>query len=292
MKLPALLAFLDLAETGNFRVTARRLRLSPSALSTQIRALEDDLGAPLIVRDRRGCTLTPAGARALPLARSLAGLAGRLQTLFREPRLTIAASSNIGTYLLPWLCRRFQEDTTLRSELTVAGNPESAERVRDGRADCGVLEWWKETPGFIASVWHREPLVVIAPPDHRWARRERLLAEDLAEEPLLGGESGSGTGTILRKALGERASRLRIAMQLGSTETVKQAVMNGLGVSVVMASAVHAELASGRLWAAPLADAPLHKDLLAVCRLDSQLEHPARRFQRFLSAHGSAPAIL
>jgi DNA-binding transcriptional LysR family regulator len=286
MKFPALLAFIDLAATGNFRTTARRLQLSPSALSTQIRALEDDLGTLLVVRDRRGCTLTPAGAQALPLARSLTDLAGRLQTLFREPRLTIAASSNIGTYLLPALCRRFHEDTALLSDLTVAGNPECAERVRDGRVDCAVLEWWTDMPGFSAVVWHREPLVAIAPPDHPWTRHEHLLAADLMKEPLLGGESGSGTGTVLRKALGERANRLRVSMRLGSTEAVKQAVMNGLGVSVVMASAVRTEVAAGRLWAAPVADAPLHKDLHAVCRQDWQPNHAPRIFQNFLSMNG------
>ncbi len=283
MKLPALRAFLDIAETGNFRATARRLRISVSALSLQIRVLETDLGAPLLARDRRGCTLTPAGRQALPLARSLAGIVGRLETLFRDPRLPIAASSNIGTYLLPPLCRRFQDETSLCPELSVADNPASAERLRDGRADCAVLEWWPDTPGFRSVVWRREPLVVIAPPDHPWTRREHLLADDLTREPLLGGESASGTGTVLRRALGERAAKLRVSMQLGATETVKHAVMNGLGVSVVMASAVRNEVADGRLWSAPLADVALHKDLHAVCRDDAETDHAARRFQTFLA---------
>ena len=288
MKLPALRTFLDLAETGSFRATARRLEMSVSAVSLQIRALEGDLGAPLFVRNRRGCTLTPAGRQALPLARSLAGLAGRLEALFRHARLPVAASSNIGTYLLPPLCRRFQDDTALQPELAVADNPTSAGRLRDGHADCAVLEWWADTPGFRSVVWRREPLVVITPPDHPWARRARLLSDDLLREPMLGGETGSGTGTVLRRAFGERARQLRVSMQLGSTETVKQAVMSGLGVSVVMAAAVRAEAAQGRLWSAPLADVALHKDLHAVCREDWAPEHGARRFQDFRRT--SAPA--
>lgn len=284
MKLPALRAFLDLAETGNFRATARRLALSPSALTMQVRALEDDLGAVLIVRDRRGCTLTPAGRRALPLVRSLTGLADRLQTLVREHGLHIAASSNIGTYLLPALCRRFQTETALDTRLAVGGNPESIERLRDGRVDCAVLEWWPATEGFHSVVWRREPLLVIAPTDHPWTRRERLLSDDLLGEPLLGGESGSGTGTVLRQALGERARGLRVSMQLGGTETVKQAVMNGLGVSVVMASAVCEEVAAGRLWAAPLADAPLHKELHVVRPAQASADDASSRFQEFLRA--------
>jgi DNA-binding transcriptional LysR family regulator len=283
MKLPALRAFLDLAETGSFRTTAHRLEMSVSAVSMQIRTLETDLGAPLLTRDRRGCRLTPAGREALPLARSLAGLAGRLKTLFRDSSLPVSASSNIGTYLLPPLCRRFQSDTRLCPVLTVDSNPASAERLRNGQADCAVLEWWADTPGFSSVVWRREPLVVIAPPDHPWTRRGRLVSDDLLREPMLGGESGSGTGTVLRHALGERARRLRVSMQLGSTETVKQAVINGLGVSVVMAAAVSSEVADGRLWSATLADVALHKDLLAVCRQDTAPEHSARRFQDFLS---------
>lgn len=284
MKTEILEAFLDLVQTGNFRATARRLGLSPSALSVQIRSLEAELGAPLLHRERRGCTLTPAGRRALPLIRSLGGMAAQLQSLIREPRLHIAASSNLGTYLLPPLCRRFQTDTALIPELTVAGNPESAARLRDGQADCAVLEWWPETAGFSAVTWRREPLVAIAPPDHPWTRLERLCAVDLFREPLLGGESGSGTGTVLRHALGARARDLRIGMQLGSTEAVKQAVINGLGVSLVMAGAVQAEVATGHLWAARLADLPLHKDLQAVCRDDCERGQAPRVFQDFLRA--------
>jgi len=283
MKIPAVRAFLDLAETGSFRTTARRLEMSVSAVSAQIRALEADLGTPLLRRDRRGSTLTPAGREALPLARSLAGLAGRLETLFRDSFLPVSASSNIGTYLLPPLCRRFQNDTRLRATLTVGDNPTSAERLHSGQADCAVLEWWIDTPGFRSVVWRREPLVAIAPPDHPWTRCGRLLSDDLLREPLLGGESGSGTGTVLRRAFGERARHLRVSMQLGSTEAVKQAVMNGLGVSLVMASAVSSEVADGRLWSAPLADVALHKDLHAVCREEASPEHSARRFQDFLN---------
>lgn len=282
MRTETLQAFLDLVQTGNFRATARRRGLSPSALSVQIRSLEAGLGVVLLHRDRRGCTLTPAGRRALPLIRSLGGTAERLQALLREPRLHIAASTNLGTYLLPALCRRFRADTAVIPELTVAGNPESAARLCDGQADCAVLEWWPETAGFRSVMWRREPLVVITPPDHPWTRRDRLGAADLFCEPLLGGESGSGTGTVLRRALGPRARDLRIGMQLGSTEAVKQAVMNGLGVSVVLAAAVRTEVAAGRLWAAPLADLPLHKELQAVCRDDCESGQVPRLFQEFL----------
>lgn len=282
MKTEVLQAFLDLVQTGNFRITARRLGLSPSALSVQIRSLETELGAPLLHRGRRGCTLTPAGRQALPLIRSLGGVAKQLQSLLREPRLHVATSSNLGTYLLPSLCRRFQADTAFIPELTVAGNPESAARLRDGQADCAVLEWWTETEGFRSVTWRREPLVAIAPPDHPWTRLERLCVADLFREPLLGGESGTGTGSVLRRALGARARDLRIGMQLGSTEAVKHAVMNGLGVSIVMAGAVRLEAAAGRLWAAPLADLPLHKDLQAVCRDDCEAGQAPRVFQEFL----------
>ena len=112
-------------------------------------------------------------------------------------------------------------------------------------------------------------------PDHPWARREQIYLEDLAAETVLGGEPGSGTGRILRAGLGEIAERLSLRTGFNSTEAVKEGVRAGLGVSLVLASAVREEIAAGVLAAPRLEDVSLSKTLWIVMLADTPAEAPA-----------------
>ena len=102
------------------------------------------------------------------------------------------------------------------------------------------------------------------------------------EEPLIGGEPGTGTARLLQERLGIAAGKLKAGPQLGSTEAVKQAVRAGLGVSVALASAVHDELAAGRLVAPRLRGGRLAKRLYSVVPDHAPARGPARRFAAFL----------
>ena len=105
-------------------------------------------------------------------------------------------------------------------------------RLERGEADVAAMEWWDGRPGFTARTWRREPLVVIVGFGHRWARRGSVPVTDLQTEPLLGGESGTGTGYLLRRQLGPIAKSLTIIDGFGSTEAVKRAVRAGCGASI------------------------------------------------------------
>lgn len=124
------------------------------------------------------------------------------------------------------------------------------------------MEWWTARPGLITRVWREEPVVAILPPQHPLARRQTISLDELRWEALLGGETGTGTGRLLRTAL-RTDPRLEVRMTLGSTEAVKRAVAAGLGISVVLRLSVVEHLtgcASG-LAVRPLAPAlckPLH----------------------------------
>jgi DNA-binding transcriptional LysR family regulator len=128
------------------------------------------------------------------------------------------------------------------------------------------MEWSVGAPGFAASVWRNEPLVVIVHAGHSWSGRRSIPAHWLLEEKLLGGERGTGTGALLRKQLGVRASALQVVRQLGSTAAVKEAVKNRLGISLVMAASVRDEVAAGSLHMLEIEDAVITKPLYCVTR--------------------------
>ncbi|UEM24219.1 LysR family transcriptional regulator (plasmid) [Skermanella mucosa] len=259
-------AFLAVAETGSFHEASRRLGVAQPTVSLHVRSLEEALGATLIVRGRARSIPSTDGRRFLPHARSLMAVADRARRTIAGRHVGIGASSNIGIYLLQPHLKRIAEleGGRVRFELGIGPNPDIVAKLETGEIDIAVLEWWDDRPGFVARRWRRERLVIIVSPDHAWAGRAGVTVEELATQPLLGGEPGTGTGTLLRRALGDAAELLRVDRALGSTEAVKHAVRAGLGVSLVAESSVAEEVRHGTLAAVSLDGVTLEKDLQVV----------------------------
>ena len=281
-------AFLAVVEDGGFREAARRLACAQPTVSQHVRKLEEALGVPLVRRGPGGCAPTPHGERLLPFARSLLDTAARACTAVCEPGLVVGASSNIATYLLQPHLHAFaaRYPAAGRLRLTVDGNPAIAERLSRGEVDVGLMEWWDGRPGFTDRTWRREAMLVIVPPGHPWAARASVTRAMLLETPLIGGEPGTGTATLLARTFATAAGDLKVAMTVGSTEAVKRAVMAGLGVSLVMAGAVEQEVRLGMLSALPLEGEALSKPLHVLLPEAMPATAPAAVFADFLLAQG------
>lgn len=265
--------FLSIVDNGGVRAAAKVLEISPSSVVDHINQLETELGAGLVTRSHGSAKLTAQGERFLPYARSLIGTAERAKELITSPVVRVAAASNVGIYLFQEPLAAARRESGIDTELWIGPNPAVAERLTVGCVDIGVMEWWDGRDGFRAITWRQEPLVVIVPPEHRWAQRRMISAEDLAEETLLGGEAGSGTGTLLRQKLGPIANGLRTISGLGSTEAVKRSVRAGQGISIVLSSAVQDELCHGQLVALQISEIELVKDIYLIVP-----EHAERSF--------------
>lgn len=277
-------AFIAVVETQGFREAAARLGCSQPTVSQQLRKLEESLGVELIARSRMQSTPTLQGARLIPLARSLLRTAARARDVVSAHRLTIGASSNIGIYLLqPYVARISRVlGSAVNIDLRIAGNPEIADALSAGELDVAVMEWWDKKEGVIAKRWRQEKLVVIVSPSHAWAKKKTLRFSELLEEAMIGGEAGTGTGTLLQKIFGKNASKMRISMNVGSTEAVKAAVKAGLGISLVFASAVEAEVRSGSLRALSVSEANIAKDLFVILPEQMLSDSPAHQFAQML----------
>lgn len=275
--------FLAVLDESGFRAAARRLRLSPSTIIEHVRQLEAELAAQLLTRGRDAIAPTPQGAAFAPLARALVDTAGRAREVIASAPLRIAAATNVGTYLLQSVLASFQAADPSRIELWIGRNPEVGERLASGRADLALMEWWDGRAGFAATTWRREPIVVIVSPGHPWATRREIAARELAGTPILGGEAGTGTGSLLRQALGPLAGQLTAIGGFGSTEAVKRAVRAGLGISLVIASAVTDEVETGRLVALRVTDADLEKEMKLILPEGTPDGAPAARFAAFAS---------
>jgi DNA-binding transcriptional LysR family regulator len=276
--------FVAVIEAGSFRDAAQRLGLAQPTVSQHVQKLEATLGHLLIERNRGRATTTPAGLRFLPFAKALLRLAERADAALDRGSLAIGASSNIGVYLLQPLVRAFSsaQPSVGPIDIRIGTNPETARRLEDAEVDIALMEWWDDRPGFEAAVWRREKLVVIVPPAHPWATRKSIDKRMLLREPMIGGEPGTGTARLLQQAFGADASFLKIGLQLGSTEAVKQAVRAGLGVSVTLDSAVRDEVRAGSLRALRVKETLLAKPLFSIFPAGLSPASPAAQFHTFL----------
>lgn len=256
--------FLAVIDEKGIRAAAKALDISPSTVVQHLNQLEMDLLAPLVVRGRGATHPTAQGERFIPYARSLVATALRAKDLIASPVVRLAAASNVGIYLLQQPLAAFGRASGFEIDLWIGPNPAVVNRLDTFAADIVATEWWDGRTGYRAIRWIRAPLVVIVSPDHRWAKRKSITVGELVNEPLLGGEPGTGTGTLLRERLGALADRLRTKAGLGSTEAVKRAVRAGHGASIVLEAAVRDEIAGGQLVALEIPGSDLFKEIWLV----------------------------
>ncbi len=274
--------FLAVAEYGGFREAAKRTGLSQSAVTQHVKRLEQSLNALLINRSNAGSTLTAQGQSFLPYAECLLSICSRARAAFEKNSIVVGASSNTGIYLLQPHLKAYKEAVRHAVDVSIGDNNRIAGKLKSCEIDVAVMEWWDHSAGFVAEVWRSEELVLIVPPGHPWAGRDSIPRHWLEGQSMLGGESGTGTGRLLRQYLGEEVSSMGVSMQLGSTEAVKHAVHAGLGISLVMEAAVERELRTGWLHALRIEDEPPRKEIYLVRRESEAQDGPALQFTEFL----------
>jgi DNA-binding transcriptional LysR family regulator len=277
--------FLAVVEHGGFREAARHTGRSQPAVTQHIKRLEQSLDVNLIDRSNARSTLTPEGRTFLPYAEHLLIICNRARAAFEKSTLVVGASSNIGTYLLQPYVKAYKEASPRALDLVIDDNICIAEKLKGFEIDVAVMEWWDDTPGFVADVWRSEELLLIVPLQHPWAELGSIPRHRLKGLALLGGERGTGTGRLLQQYLGEDAATISVSMQLGSTEAVKHAVHAGLGISLVMAAAVDQERRNGWLRAVSIQDEPPRKEIYLIRREGKSDDGTAAQFIDFVGGY-------
>lgn len=260
--------FASVAEQGGFSRAAAVLRLSQPAVSKSVRELEREVGAPLFERGGRTPRLTEPGALLFARARELFAVERSAEEELRVLRglqggvLRIGASTTVITYLLPAYLARFRAaypDVVLR--VASANTRNIARALLERRLDVALVEGPVTDERIEVVPWRDDELVVICHPDHPLAARRRIQLSDLVSEPFIVRERGSGTREVAEQALAFHGVHLTVAMQLASTEAIKQAVAAGLGLAIVSRSAIDDQLALGRVAVLPLRGVSLQRAL-------------------------------
>jgi DNA-binding transcriptional LysR family regulator len=282
------------ARTLSFSRAAEALRLTQPAVSMQIRQLEHFAGAPLFERMGRRLHLTGAGEELVQHARavlraleeadeSLAALKG-----LQGGRVKLAVVST-AKYFAPSLIARFAaEHPGVQIRLRVENREAVVRMLAANEVDVALMGRPPGELDLVSAAFADHPLVIVAPPDHRLVRARRPGLEALADEVFLVRETGSGTRNAMERFFRERRIPLRVGMEMPSNESIKQAVMAGLGLAFISMHTIGLELATGALAVVRAPGLPVMRRWYVLHRAEKRLSPAADAFERFVVRSGRA----
>jgi DNA-binding transcriptional LysR family regulator len=286
--------FVDAAQTLSFARVAQHLHLTPAGVSFQIKQIEAQSGFALFERVGRKATLTEAGRSLLGYAKQvLQALEDADQAMLALKgltggRVTIGLVST-AKYIVPHMLARFQAvHPGVAIELREGNRRQINEMLAGGEIDLAVMG--QPLPGMevVAAPFAPHPSVIIAAPSHPLAGSARLSAGALADERLVVREAGSGTRSLLDRFFASLGRAPRIAMTTSSNETIKQAVMAGMGIALISRHTIGLELGLGLLAVLPIEGFPLMRSWFVAHRRNMPLLPVHAGLKAFLLEEGQA----
>lgn len=296
MELRQLRHFVAVAETGNISTAAKKIFLTQPALSRQIKALEDELGQPLLQRSAHSIRLTPAGERLLPEARELLRQADEMRERVRASaqavRLRVGYAPSLASGIMAAAVADFsQAHPGAQVELLDLTSVEMLSGLEDNKLDIALLAAsGAKSRGF---TWHHllsaEWRLAVGR-RHPLARRQRISPADAAREPLLvfNRRDYPGYWSIVTKWLRRHRLRPEVAGDYDGAESLIAAVESGLGVALVTTRSMRHF--GRRVQFKALAQAPDAVSIAAVCRAERSGERPLEVFIASLRQAAQASA--
>lgn len=278
----------------NFGKAAKEMHLTPPAVSMQIRELETQVGLPLFERQGKSVSLTVTGEYFLVYVRRvLATLKDAEDALARfrgieTGRLTIGMVST-AKYFVPQLLARFRlEYPHVDLRLSVGNREQLVSQLQNSEVDLAVMGRPPRDMATRAEPFAAHPLGIVAPPDHPLNTGEIMPAEMLTQFNVLIREPGSGTRTAFEEYQRTYHIELPSVTEMDSNETIKQAVMAGMGVSFLSLHTIGLELRNKLVSVPHVEGLPLVRRWYVVNSLSKVLSPAAETFRYFILEHGEA----
>ncbi|MER8536134.1 LysR family transcriptional regulator [Mesorhizobium sp. M1005] len=279
---------------GRIVSAAKVLGLSPPAVTIQLRQVEEEFQLALFDRTSDGMRPTAAGLAFVETAQAIEERLRLLEDKMDAIKGVRAGSLRLGVvstakYFAPRLMAAFmKEHPDIDMRLAIGNRAETIDNLKNYDIDLALMgRPAKEVP-VRASVFGDHPLVIIAPPDHPLASARDISKERIAEEHFLIREPGSGTRISLEIFLSDVPGRIDdLGVEMGSNETIKQAVMAGLGIAFISAHTIAAETEAGRLVILDVVGMPIRRQWFSVMRSDHAISPAMATFHDFLMRKGA-----
>jgi LysR family transcriptional regulator, low CO2-responsive transcriptional regulator len=288
--------FLAAARYMNFSRAAEELHLTQPAVSTQIKELAAGVGLPLFERIGRRSYLTPAGVELQQCAKAIVHRLRETEDTLAQLKGITGGQLNVavisaGDYFFPRVLAAFgASHPGITFNLTVHNREGLLHQLADNLTDLAIMVRPPRDMDIVALPFAPHPYVIVAAPDHPLAGARQIPRAALNRERFVQREHGSDTWNSMREVFGRQFPRLNIAMQIQSTETIKQAVVAGMGIAFLSAHTISLDLRAGNLVVLDVQDFPAMLSWYLVHNRTKRLPPVAAAFKEFLLREG-APLI-
>lgn len=284
--------FTAVANSGSVSAAARELHLTPPAVSLQLRELENTIGIPLLERSESGMVMTLAGQELLELSKSIQDSLTRFGEVIGDLKGVdhgVVAVGVVSTarYFAPTVLAEFMKIyPQVKIQLLVGNRETTMEKLESMELDFAITGLPPDHFGVKKEFISKHPQIIIVSPDHRLAKKQRIALSELQDETFLLREPGSGTRSITDKLFARSRNLPGSGLEFGSNETIKQAVMAGLGIAVISAHTVAAELKEKRLVALDVKGLPINRKWFVVKHANKRFLPSAQALWNFIARNG------
>ena len=292
MQIETLKIFCDLVETRSFSQAAERNFVTQSAVSQQVRGLEEKFKRRLLerVRGRRDVRVTDAGAAFFEASKEVLAAYTGLQERMRDltgtvsGRVRVATVYSVGLHELPPAVRRFMElYPQAKIDLEYSRTTRIVRDVLGGAVELGVVAYPEKKRGLAVVPLKGDRLVLICPPQHPLAKRKRVRARDLSDVEFVHFERDVPTRRATDRIFRSHGVQVRRVAEFDNIETIKRAVEAGFGAAIVPRPSVLDEQRTGQLAVVALAEPEWTRPVGVIYRSDRTLGKAARKFIELLT---------
>jgi DNA-binding transcriptional LysR family regulator len=285
--------FTEVARRLSFVRAAEALHLTPPAVTMQVKELESAIELPLFDREGRKVSLTTAGEYFLVYAKRMLSTlkdADDAMARFRKLESGLLSVGMVGTakYFVPRLLTRFREEHPgVELRLRVGANREElVAMLQLGEVDLAVMGRPPKEMAMRAEPFAAHPHVFVAPPGHPILSIGHPPVSAVGNYPMIVREPASGTRALMDRFFQDHRVEPRIAMEMPSNETIKQAVMAGMGLSFLSLHTLGLELRSGLIELVYVEDTPIVRTWNIVHMQSKLLSPAAEALRYFILEHG------
>lgn len=286
--------FAEVARQLSFARAAEALHLTPPAVTMQIKELESQVGLPLFDRQGRKISLTTVGEYLLAhVLRMLSVMKDAEDAVARFKGLTggTLAIGMVSTaeYFVPRLLAQFRsEHPAVDVRLRLGNREQLVQLIQRNEVDLAIMGRPPKDLATRAEPFAMHPHMLATAVDHALTRQQPAPAQALSREGFIVREPGSGTRAALEEFVREHGVDMRITMEMSSNESIKQAVMAGMGVALLSLHTIALELKLGLIATPRVEGLPVVRRWHVVNKLSKTLSPAAEAFRYFVLERGEA----
>jgi len=285
LNLNQLRVFYHAAKNLNYTVAAGELFITQPAVTAQMKAFEESCYLKFFRKKGRNLFLTDEGRALYGYAEKIFKYEKEIENAIDDMHelkrgvLSLGTTKAYARYFMPLMLTNFHENyPDIKIQLNEGSSLDMSNSLLDFKNEVAVIAKAEDLPGVNFSPFSKEEMAVIVAPGHHLTRKKSVSFKELAQEPFIMKENGSGTRKLVEQSFANANCEPNILMETSNTEFIKQLVQRGDGISIVVKEAVAAELRQKKLANLPLKNPQIYLDVSIAYLKDQALSPPARAF--------------